>query len=72
MKALLQMKLGPRVTIATTLTVCGFMLTLAVLAVYTPGLPPRNYLGALFAAAYSGWFLNTAVSMMRGRKPVVS
>ncbi len=52
----------------TTLSVCGFMLILAVWVIYTPGITAMNYLGAIFAVAYAGWFLNDAVSMMRGRR----
>ena len=66
-KELLQIKLGARVQVVTTLSVCGFMLMMAVLVIYTPGMTANNYLGAIFAAAYAGWFLSDAVSMMRAR-----
>ena len=72
MKEFLQRKLGTRVTVATILSVCGFMLIMDVWVVFTPGMSPRTYLGVIFAAAYAGWFLNDAVSMMRARKPVDS
>ena len=65
MKELLRMKLGPRVQVVTTLSVCGVMLMLAVVVIYTPGMTAKNYLGAIFVAVYAGWFLNDAVSMMR-------
>ena len=52
----------------TTLSVCGLMLMLAVLVIYTPGMTAKNYLGAIFVAAYAGWFLNDAVLMIRGRR----
>ena len=68
LKELLHRKLGPRVQVVTTLSVCAFMLMLALLAISTPGMTAMTYVGAIFAAAYAGWFLNDAVSMMRRRR----
>ena len=73
LKELLQTRLGPRVTVVTTISVCAFLLIMDVLLViYNPSLTPKNYLGVIFVAAYAGWFLNDAVTMLRARKPVDS